>query len=69
MYIVKVLENKELNVNSIAKLYLTTAADGTQYKVNGWILRYSSKSFKSLFLRCICSLLMFPSLKVNPQFL
>lgn len=35
MYIAKVLENKELNVNSVVKMYLTTAADGTQYKVNG----------------------------------
>lgn len=35
MYIVKVLKNKELNVNSVVKMYLTTVVDGTQYKVNG----------------------------------
>lgn len=38
MYIVKVLENKELNVNSVVKYNLTTAANGTQYNVNGWIV-------------------------------
>ena len=29
------LKNKELNVNSVVKMYLTTVVDGTQHNDNG----------------------------------